>query len=53
MVEIAVVGVLQFQRAEADVIQSLIVNAECLVRVLDQLMHRESRVVGLDDLKAG
>ena len=32
---------------EADVIESLIVNAEALVSVLHQLMHGESGIVGL------
>ena len=39
MVEVAVGGRGQFERAEADVIQSLVVNTERLIRVLDQLMY--------------
>ena len=49
MVEIAISGRGEFERAEADVIQRLIINAERLVSVLHQLMHRQRRIVWLDD----
>ena len=34
---------------EADVVQGFVVDAECFVCVLDQLMHRECGIVGFDD----
>mmetsp|Transcript_58489 Transcript_58489/g.137358 ORF Transcript_58489/g.137358 Transcript_58489/m.137358 type:complete len:401 (+) Transcript_58489:252-1454(+) len=37
----------QLERTEADVVQRLVVNAEALVRVLHELMHRQRRVVRL------
>ena len=49
MVQIPIRGCCQFQSAEADVIERLVVEREALVRVLDELVHRERRVVGLDD----
>ncbi len=49
VVEVAVRGVGQLQGAHADVVESLVVNAEGLVRVLDQLVDREGGVVGLDN----
>ena len=47
MVQVAIGGRGQLQRAETDVVQSLVVDAERLVRVLDQLMDRQRRVVRL------
>lgn len=47
MVQVAVRRRGQLQRAEADVVQSLVVDAERLVRILDQLMHRQCSVVWL------
>jgi len=38
MVQVAVRWRLQFERAEADVVESLVVDTERLVRVLNQLM---------------
>lgn len=49
VVEVAVGGVGQLQSAHADVVQGLVVNAEGLIRVLDQLVNRQGSVVGLDD----
>merc|ERR1719421_2444382 len=49
MVEITEGGGSQLQGTEADVVQGLVVDAVHLVGVLHQLMHRQSRVVGLDD----
>ena len=46
MVEVAVGGGGQLQRAEADVVQSLVVDAERLVGVLDQLVDGQGGVVG-------
>jgi hypothetical protein len=48
VVEIAIVRVLELQGAEANVVECLVVNAEGLVGVLDQLVHRECGIVGLD-----
>ena len=39
----------QLERAEADVVEGLVVKEERLVRVLDQLVDREDAVVRLDD----
>ena len=47
MVEIAVGWGAKLERAEANLIQRLIVDAECLVRVLNKLVHRERRVIRL------
>ncbi len=47
MVEVAVRGRGEFESAETDVVQGLVVNAERLIRVLHQLMHRQRGVVGL------
>jgi len=47
VVEIAVGGRRQLECAEADVIQSLVVNAVRLVCVLNQLVNRQRRVVRL------
>ena len=49
VVEVTVGRSGQLEGPEADVIQSLVVNAERLVRVLDQLVDRQSRVVRLHD----
>lgn len=49
VVEVAVGGVGQLQRAHADVVESLVVNTEGLVGVLDQLVDGQGGVVGLDD----
>jgi len=38
MIEVAVCWCRQFESAETDVIQSLVVNAECFVCVLDKLV---------------
>jgi len=47
MVEVAVGRSGQLESAEADVIESLVVNAERLVGVLDELVNGQSRVVRL------
>ena len=49
MVEISVRRRRELQCAEADVVQSLIIHAETLVTVLDELMNRERAIVRLDD----
>merc|ERR1719186_1867964 len=49
VVEIAICGCSQLQGAEADIIQGFVVNAECLVGILDQLMHRQRRIIRLHD----
>ena len=48
MVEVSVGGRGELQCPEADVVESLIINTEGLVRVLDKLVNRESRVVRLN-----
>lgn len=47
MVQITVCGRGQFQSAEANVVQCLVVNAERHVGVLDQLVNGQGGVVGL------
>ena len=47
VVEVTVGWVGQLEGPEADVIQSLVVDTERLVRVLDQLVDRQSGVIGL------
>ena len=47
VVEVSIGGGGQLQGPEADVVQGLVVDAERLVRVLDQLVHGEGGVVGL------
>jgi len=49
MVQVAVGGRGEFERSEANVVESFVVNAVGLVGVLYELMHGESGVVGLDD----
>ena len=49
MVEVAIGGGGQLQGAEADVVQRLVVDAEVLVGVLDQLVDGEGGVVRLHD----
>ena len=47
MVQIVVVRVGELERAEVNVVKSFVINAECLVGVLDELVDGESGVVRL------
>lgn len=47
MVEVSVCGICKLQGPEADVVQSLIVNAEGFIGVLNQLMNGQRCVVRL------
>ena len=47
VVEVTVGGGGQLQGAEADVVQSFVIDAECLVGVLDKLVNGQGGVVGL------
>ena len=49
MVEVTVRGCGQLQCTEADVVQSLVVDAECFVCVLNKLVDRQCSVVGFYD----
>ncbi len=49
MVKVSIGGVGQPESAEADVIESLIVNTVGLVSVLNELVNRQGCIVGLDD----
>ena len=49
MVEVAVGRSGQLQRAETDVVQSLVVNAVSFIRVLNELMHGQCCIVRLND----
>lgn len=40
MIKIAISRRRELQDAEADVVERLVVDAECLVRIFDQLMYR-------------
>jgi hypothetical protein len=49
MVQVAIGGIVELEGAHADVVQSLIVNAEGLIRVLDELVDGQSSVVWLNN----
>lgn len=49
MVEVAISRVCQLERAEANVVKGLIVDAECFVSIFNQLMDREGGIVWLND----
>ena len=49
MIQIAISGGRKLESAEADFIESLVIDAERLIRVFDQLVDRECRIVRLDD----
>jgi hypothetical protein len=51
VVEIAIGGSGELERAEADIVQSLVINAEGLVGVLNELVDGEGGVVGLKNLR--
>ena len=47
VVQVSVGGSGQLQGAEADIVQSLVIQSEALIGVLHQLVHRQGGVVGL------
>lgn len=49
MVEISVGGDVELEGSEADIVESLVIDTEGLVRVLDQLVDGEGSVVRLDN----
>lgn len=49
MVKITISGGGELEGSEADIIEGFVVNDHALVGVFDQLMDRESGVVGLND----
>ena len=49
VVEIAIVGVVDFERAKTDIIQGLVIDTECGIRVLNQLMGSQDGIVWLHD----
>jgi len=49
VVEVTISWSCQLQCTETDVVQSLIVNAVSFISVLNELMHRQCRIVRLDD----
>ena len=57
MVQVVVVGRLELEGLEGDVVESLVVEAEGHVAVLHQLVHRQDGVVRLNhdlrDLREG
>ena len=48
MIEVTVCGCGELERAEADVIEGLVVKSEALIRVLHELVHRQCSIVRLD-----
>lgn len=49
MVEVTIGGGGELQGAEANFVQRLVINAESLIRVLDELVDREGGIVRLDN----
>ena len=49
IVQVGVSGTSHFERSEADVVQSFVVDTEGLVRVFDELMDGKGGIVWLDD----
>ena len=49
MIQVTIVGVLELQGAEADVVKSFVINAEGFVSVFNQLVNGEGGVVRLND----
>ena len=49
MVQVTISGIGELQGSEADVIESLIINAVSLICVLNKLMDREGGIVGLNN----
>ncbi|GMR35947.1 hypothetical protein PMAYCL1PPCAC_06142, partial [Pristionchus mayeri] len=49
VVQVSIVGVGQLECTEANLVKGLVVDAEGLVGVLDELVDRERRIVGLDN----
>ena len=47
MVQITIGRCRQLECPEADIVQGLIIDTESLIRIFDQLMDGERRVVGL------
>ena len=52
MVEVSIGGLGQLQCPEADIVKSLVVNAEGLIGVLHQLVNRERSIVRIVALYA-
>jgi hypothetical protein len=48
MVQVSISGSGQLEGTEANVVQCLVINAESFIRVLNELMDRQSAVVGLN-----
>jgi len=49
VIEITICRSGQLERAEANIIKGLVVDAVCFIGILDQLVDRQSGVVRLDD----
>ena len=49
VVKISVAGIGELESAEANVVESLVVESEALIGVLDKLVDGKSGIVGLDD----
>ena len=49
VVQVSVGWGVELQGSETDIVQGLVIDTECLVRVLDKLVDGESSVVWLDD----
>ncbi len=49
LIQVPVCRAWQLQRTEADIVQGLIVNTECLVSAFNELMDRQRGIVRLDN----
>eukprot|EP00043_Microstomoeca_roanoka_P004868 m.52369 g.52369 ORF g.52369 m.52369 type:complete len:506 (-) comp12695_c0_seq1:22-1539(-) len=49
VVEVTICGGCELEGTEADIVQGFVINAVSLISVLDELVHREGGVVGLND----
>ena len=51
VIKITVGGGGEFQRAEVNVIKGFVIDAECLIRVLNQLVNGKRGVIGLSRMR--
>lgn len=49
MVQVTILGCVELQCAEADVVESFVVDTECLIGVLDKLVDRQCSIVRFHD----
>jgi hypothetical protein len=51
VVEVAVGGGIEFESTNADIVQSFIVNTECFVRILNELLDHQQCQIGPGGLR--